>query len=344
LARADLIKKLFSSYQSKDDKTFRLIAEEIISDERQKHHPVLANELNQILFNGLRSVNRTFSELEHHDPLPFDQDRRNPLVSIRQPDRRISDLVFSTSEKQGVKRIIDEFHAWEIFEENGLKPVQKILFCGPSGCGKTVTAEAISSELSLPLLYVKFDSVVSSLLGETAANLRKIFDYAVRGQWVIFFDEFDAIGRSRDDATEHGEIKRVINSFLQLLDGFNGRSLVIAATNFEQVLDPAIWRRFDEIVRFELPTPRVLTSLLQKKIFPFKFTKPQTSRLTRLLKGSSHADAERLCFDMKKFVLMNKLKIVDESAIEFALNALKYRRNILKKANPTESFPVVDRG
>ena len=96
----------------------------------------------------------------------------------------------------------------------------------------------------MPLLYVRFDSVVSSLLGETSTNIRKVFEFAGRGQWVLLFDEFDSVGRSRDDITEHGEIKRVVNSFLQIMDGFRGRSLVIAATNFEQVLDPAIWRRF----------------------------------------------------------------------------------------------------
>ncbi len=128
-----------------------------------------------------------------------------------------------------------------VLEANGLVPIRRVIFCGPSGCGKTAMAEAMSAELAIPMLYVRFDAVVSSLLGETAANLRKVFEYARRGQWVLFFDEFDAIGRSRDDTTEHGEIKLVLNSFLQIVDNFDGRSLVIAATNFEQVLDPAVY-------------------------------------------------------------------------------------------------------
>ncbi len=165
-----------------------------------------------------------------------------------------------------VDRIILEFREWEVLEANGLTPVRRILFCGPSGCGKSATAEAIATEMSLPLLYVRFDAVISSLLGETAANLRKVFDYARRGQWVILFDEFDAIGRSRDDPTEHGEIKRVVSSFLQIMDNFDGRSLIIAATNFEQSLDPAIWRRFDDVVRFDLPTPVQLRTFIRKQL------------------------------------------------------------------------------
>ncbi len=124
--------------------------------------------------------------------------------------------------------------------------------------------EALSRELGVPLLVVRFDAVVSSLLGETAANLRKVFDYVARGVWVVLFDEFDAIGRSRDDSTEHGELKRVVNAFLQMLDRFSGRSLIVAATNFEQALDPALWRRFDEIVRFERPSRARSRNCLQR--------------------------------------------------------------------------------
>ena len=107
------------------------------------------------------------------------------------------------------------------------------MFYGPPGCGKTITAQAIAAEIGLPLLYVRFDAVISSYLGETASNIRRVFDYARNDSFVIFFDEFDAIARSRNDRYEHGEIKRVVNTFLQQLDNFKGKSLVIAATNFE---------------------------------------------------------------------------------------------------------------
>ena len=195
MARADLLKRLFESYQKADDAGFRATAAEIIEEERKKHHTILANELQRILNNGVRSLNRFQAANSPFDPVPTDNDRRIPLIAIRTPDRYLDDLVLDNSIRASVSRLMTEFRSWEVLEANGLIPVRRVLFCGPSGCGKTATAEAIAAEIGLPMLYVRFDSVVSSLLGETAANLRKVFDYAERGQWVLFFDEFDAIGR-----------------------------------------------------------------------------------------------------------------------------------------------------
>ena len=126
--------------------------------------------------------------------------------------------------------------------------------CGPPGCGKTLTAEVIASELGRPVAIVRTDSVVSSFLGETAANLRKVFDFVAKSPMVALFDEFDALGKEREDASEHGELRRVINAVLQMLDAYEGRSLIIAATNHEGMLDTAIWRRFEEVLFLEPPT------------------------------------------------------------------------------------------
>ena len=194
-------------------------------------------------------------------------------------------------------------------------------------------AEALAAELALPMLYVRFDAVVSSLLGETAANLRKVFDYARRGQWILFFDEFDAIGRSRDDATEHGEIKRVLNSFLQIIDNFEGRSIIIAATNFEHVLDPAIWRRFDDIVRFERPTELQLKLLVQKRLRPVGFSSAQVNRLAASLSGSSYADAERVCLDIRKVCALRNDRHLSDDDVERALSRHVYRQSVLSKAS-----------
>lgn len=229
--RSDLVKALIQSHRQRDERAFRAAAEDVIREERKKQHLVLANELEQLLgTNGNGSRERR--DLVAYDLPPQDIDRKSALLAIRRPMRILDDVVLSPQQRRSVDRLILEFREWEVLEANGLPPVRRALFCGPSGCGKTAAAEAIAAELSVPMLYVRFDAVVSSLLGETAANLRKVFDYASRGQWVILFDEFDAIGRSRDDPTEHGEIKRVVNSFLQIMDNFDGRSLIVAATNF----------------------------------------------------------------------------------------------------------------
>lgn len=343
MARADLLRKLFSSYQKADDAAFRAVAAEIIEEERKKHHTVLANDLQRILNNGMRSLSNFQTATALFDPVPTDSDRRTPLLAIRSPDRYLEDLVLDDSIQALIKRLIIEFRSWEVLEANGLMPVRRVLFSGPSGCGKTATAEAVAAELGLPMLYVRFDSVVSSLLGETAANMRKVFDYAERGQWVLFFDEFDAIGRSRDDATEHGEIKRVVNSFLQLLDNWSGRSLVIAATNFEQVLDPAIWRRFDDIIRFEKPDDRALEALILKRLAPLQVHPMQIGRLIDALMGHTFADAERICFDIRKSCALDGCKRVREKDISTALERFRYRCSVLGKATAQDSSPSVDR-
>ena len=265
------------------------------------------------------------------DPIPTDRDRHTPLLEIRAPDRYFGDLVLDERTRGVLDRVMVEARGWEILEADGLTPTRRLLFCGPSGCGKSVCAEAVAAELGLPMLYVRFDSVVSSLIGETSANIRKVFGYAGRSQWVIFFDEFDAIGKSRDDATEHGEIKRVVNSLLQLLDSFDGRSLVIAATNFEQALDPAIWRRFDDVLRFGLPDADALAALVSKRLRPLRFKKAHVDRIATELTGSSFADAERVCLDIRKQRALDGGDSVHQADIDEALKRHAYRKKLMRQ-------------
>src|SRR5262249_29942103 len=185
---------------------------------------------------------------------PRDEARPALLIELCEPRRELQDLVLCHPVRQTLERIILERRKEELLGAHGVRPVSKVLFCGPPGCGKTVAAEALAHELYLPLGTVRFDAVVSSYLGETAANLRKVFDFARSRPLVLFFDEFDAIGKHRTAADEHGELKRVVNSFLQMLDSFRFETLTLAATNHQGLLDSALWRRFDEIVMFPKPT------------------------------------------------------------------------------------------
>jgi SpoVK/Ycf46/Vps4 family AAA+-type ATPase len=340
MARADLLKRMFQSYQQRDDHGFRAAAEEIIEDERKKHHIVVANELERLLTNG-STAGAPPRSLKALEPPPLDADRRTPLPEVRRPERYLDDLVLSSEIRATVERVAREFAGWEILETHGLEPVRRILFCGPSGCGKSATAEALAAELGLPLLYVRFDAVVSSLLGETAVNLRRVFDYARRGQWVMLFDEFDAIGRSRDDVTEHGEIKRVVNSFLQIMDGFEGRSLIIAATNFEQALDPAIWRRFDEVVRFGRPDPEALSRLVSKRLCPLSYSERQATTIVEAVRGGTFADAERVCLDIRKLCALRGDPLVRDDDIVDAIRRHEYRQSVMRQAT-ANGAPSVD--
>lgn len=299
MARADLIKQLIRSHTQGDDAAFRAAVMQLAAEERTGRHPLLATQLERLVRNGTDSRARS-QTFEAEMPPPPDGDRRKPLLEVRKPDRYLADLVLDEVTMGAVQRMLLEVRGWHVLEAHGLRPTQRVLFCGPSGCGKTVTAEAIAAELGLPLMVVRFDAVVSSLLGETAANLRRVFDYASSGQWVMLFDEFDAIGRARDDATEHGEIKRVVNSFLQILDGLRTRSFIIAATNFEQALDPAIWRRFDDVLRFAKPSPSQIRDLLARLLASNECSPALIRRLSSSLENTSHAEVERAALDIRK--------------------------------------------
>jgi SpoVK/Ycf46/Vps4 family AAA+-type ATPase len=214
-----------------------------------------------------------------------------------------------------------------------LSPKTKLLFCGPPGCGKTLCAEIISAEIGIPLLYTRFDAIVSSYLGETAANLRKVFDYASNSRWVVLFDEFDAIGKARDDANEHGEIKRVINSFLQLLDSFQSPSIIIAATNHEHLLDPALWRRFDEIILFPKPSVHEIRTLLKMKLRNFPHAGLDIKMQASRLKGMSHADVERMSLDAIKSCILNDRDELDLVTFDGAVKRQKARISIASSAD-----------
>lgn len=191
--------------------------------------------------------------------------------------------------------MLHEFNREDVLRAHGLRPSDRLLFCGPPGCGKSLAAEVIAYELGRPLVIVRTDSVVSSFLGETAANLRKVFEFIAASPMVVLFDEFDALGKERDDATEHGELRRVVNAVLQMLDDYTGRSLVIAATNHERMLDTAIWRRFEEVLFLKPPTDAQLRRLLKVKLrgVRYEFDIDEAGALP-CFRGVSHADAERI--------------------------------------------------
>lgn len=342
MARSDLLKRLFRGYKIGDRKSFMEAALEIVEDEKKKSHDLLANELLRILEYGSSSNSSSYQLSQPLETLPKDSDKGSTLIELRETKRYLADLILSDLQMLSINDILLEFRQWDVLEANGLRASNKLLFCGPPGCGKTATAEAIATELGLPLLYVRFDSVISSLLGETASNLRKVFEYASRGSWVILFDEFDAIGRSRDDASEHGELKRVVNSFLQLLDRYSGRSLVIAATNFEQALDPALWRRFDEIIRFDRPNEQQIESLLKKRLGHLRVPNIKLTNMGQKLIGMSHAEVERVSYDILRNSVINGITEISDKVLNEAFKKQERRKQSLIRSQGNRK-PSVDK-
>lgn len=331
MARGELLRKLFLSHTRGKNDMFRAVALEIVAEEQRKNNNQLAKDLLRILENSGSSTSFP-KALNDISTLPKDRERQTLLVDVRNPDRLFSEIILKRGTENVVQGILEENRKSELLRTHGLSPKKKLLFCGPPGCGKTLCAEIISRELGLPLLYTRFDAIVSSYLGETSSNLRKVFDYASNGYWVVLFDEFDAIGKARDDVNEHGEIKRVINSFLQLLDGFNAPSLIIAATNHEKLLDLALWRRFDEIVYFPPPSISDIRFLLSMKLKNFPHRDFDLKAQASSLKGMSHADVERICLDAIRMCIINHKEILDEVTFNAALERHKIRLMITRKA------------
>lgn len=244
----------------------------------------------------------------------------------------LDDIILTPDNKEKIEDIILEFEQKEILQTYKLNPKTKVLFCGPPGCGKTVTAESIANELQLPLLYTRFDSVISSYLGETATNLRKVFDFAKDGEWVLFFDEFDSIGKSRSIESEHGELKRVVNSFLQLLDNFPRNTMVIAATNYETIIDKALWRRFDEIIYFDMPKKDDIEKFIRLKLRNYSHKELNVESHINNLVGLSYADIERICYEAIKKMVLNGLNTINDSLFEKIILKEKDRRELMKKS------------
>lgn len=331
MASGKLLRQLIKTGAEGNHEAFRQVSEEVIRQERSKKHHLLANDLEKILYGRANLVKNFSSALS--DNLPKDREHGIPLLQIKEPTRRLEDVVLSDENSSLLEEILQELHKSEILKSYGLYPVDRLLFCGPPGCGKTLTAEVIASELGLPLSIIRIDSVISSYLGETASNLRQVFDFISSIPMVVLFDEFDALGKERDDAAEHGELKRVVNAFLQMLDNFQGKSLLIAATNHDQILDSAVWRRFDEVLVFDLPNIEQLRRLLSVKLRGLRREfEIEDAEFVTQLKGMSHADVERVLRRAAKDMIFSGKEFLTERHIQSAIRREDDRKARLKRS------------
>lgn len=327
MANGDLLRQLFRGYAKHDNAIFRAAAEAIIQEERAKNHRLLADDLEKVLLNGNGYVQERRTTYE----IPKDKERGFPLLDITEFDYDWERLVFPSKNLKLLQQIVNENHKSDILASSGLKPTQRLLFYGPPGCGKTLAAKVIAGVLSYPLVTVRFDAVVSSYLGETAANLRRVFDFIQRGRWIVLFDEFDAIGKDRDNPFEHGELKRVVNSLLQLMDAFQGQSLLIASTNHEGILDKAIWRRFESVIPFGLPTHQDRVLMLRHFLRGFDSSDIMLDKIAIRLKGATGSDIERVTIEAaRNCILAFRTSIITED-IEPAIRAFHERTLLMDK-------------
>jgi SpoVK/Ycf46/Vps4 family AAA+-type ATPase len=260
--------------------------------------------------------------------LPRDPDRDAALVDVREPERHREEIVLSPKLAKRLDRIQREYRSRSELAAQGLSARSRLLFVGPPGCGKTLCAEVLAAELGLPLVYARFDGIVSSYLGETSSNLRRVFRYAAKYASVLFFDEFDTLAKRRDDPHEVGELKRVVGSFLQILDSYTRDNLVIAATNHHGLLDEALWRRFDEILLFPRPDTKQLLELVKLRLRGVRKRQVNLEALVGEMEGFTFADAERVCLEARKAMTLAGRKELSEQQLVEELAEHKERINL----------------
>ena len=310
MASSEQLKALIKSHISRDDGHFYSVAMQVAAHEAKLGHGKLAEELRDMIDAGktrlsqdasgklvpiagaLNSANKPRGELAN-------------LLTVTHPANRLGDMVLDDLAAKQLARIIKEQRLLARIKEHGLSPRRKLLLVGPPGTGKTMTASALAGELGIPLFLVRLDSLITKFMGETAAKLRQVFDAIADLRGVYFFDEFDAIGSQRGTANDVGEIRRVLNSFLQMIEHDQSNSLIIAATNHPEVLDNALFRRFDDVVEYHLPTPAQALDLIRSRLGRF-IPKPfKKDGLVEQAEGLSYAEICRAVDESIKEAIMH---------------------------------------
>ena len=328
MTTSELIKQMFLSFSSKDNEAFINAAREYIEREKRKKHNIVAKDLEKALYDS-EHISISSKRFKNILPIPRDTEKGFPLLEIQHHNSNFDNLLISNEVKSQLEQIIREFKDSDILATYNLQYKKKILLCGEPGTGKTFSAQIISSVLNIPLLYIRFDSIISSYLGETAGNLRKVFDFVENGTWIVLFDEFDIIGKNRDDSHEHGEIKRVVNNFLQMLDNLKGDSIILAATNHQNMLDPAIWRRFDDVVYYNLPDEKIRYKLFEFYLKPIKKeANIEFKQFAKLTKGLSPADIKMIAEEAMKLAIISSRNVISESDIKISVDKFIRRENV----------------
>ena len=297
MARGDLLVSLVRASVSGDKDTLQTAVEQIIAEEKGKQHDLLANRLSEALYSNGNGTKRP-------SPAPYNNGGRGrEFLAEIIPKQSLDDMFLSEQMRGAVNQLIEEQRRREILQAHGLDPRHRIMLVGPPGNGKTSLAEAIAEALLVPFFVIRYESLIGSYLGETAGRLKNVFDYIRTTPCVIFFDEFDAIGKERGDTHETGEIKRVVSSLLMQVDELPSYTVVIAASNHAELLDRAVWRRFQLRLSLLPPNEKELAQYLKRYFDMFDWGRragipPET--LANRLGDTSYAEAEEFLLDVKR--------------------------------------------
>lgn len=296
MARADILISMVRSAKRGDMVSFHKSVESLIADERAKKHFILANRLSSSLNGGSKNSIAVRPNGDTKD-----------LFFEVVPEKNFDDLILNDQILKTCKELIEEQHRADLLRSHGLEPRNRILLAGPPGNGKTSLAEAVAMDLMYPFYLIRYENLIGSYLGETASRLQKVFDYVKTRNCVLFFDEFDTIGKERGDTKETGEIKRVVSSLLLQMDRLPSYVVVITASNHPELLDRAVWRRFQ--LRIELPPPEkkqiqeYIERFTGKTRVNFNYS---SKSLAEKLAGLSFSEIEDFCADVVRQAVLKR--------------------------------------
>ncbi|QDT99874.1 AAA family ATPase [Gimesia aquarii] len=314
MATAQQIKALLKSYGESDNEMFLSVALQIAAHEARSGKGKLGSELKKLV-DEIQEKQRS-AKISGTLPIARPSGELATLLAASYPKTHINDMVLSEDQQAIIHQVVIEYRQHSKLREHGLSAKRKLLLVGPPGVGKTMTSWALAGELKLPLFTVQFHSLITKFMGETAAKLFAIFEAMYNTPGVYLFDEFDAIGAVRSASNDVGEIRRVLNSFLQFLDQDDSDSLIIAATNLNEMLDEALFRRFDEIITYHIPDNEEINQLIANRLSAFNTKNLNGIQISKKAEGLSHAEICRACDEAaKEAVLNNRRSIRTETLI-----------------------------
>lgn len=306
MATAEQLKSLIRSHFSNDRERFATIALQLAAHEAKQGHSTLAHEIRALVDKAKSAPVRV---------VRFNREL-DDLVISSEPKERLADLIVSDDMRNRIKRILREYRQQEKLKKHGLGNRRKALLAGPPGTGKTMTAAVLAGELHLPLHTILMDKLVTKFMGETSAKLRQIFDVIRERRGVYLFDEFDAIGAERGRDNDVGEMRRVLNAFLQFIEQDKSDSLIVAATNNPRILDQALFRRFDDVLYYHPPTTEERRQLMENRLGGFRGKKLSLKTAVKEADTLSHAEITQACDDAIKEAILADRKTVTATLLK----------------------------